>query len=730
MAVLAMIARSGTRGISRDRLVAMLWPDADEEQGRNALKQALYALRRDSGAGELFAGGADLRLNPDEATCDVVEFERLLRASDLESAVALHDGPFLDGFRLASAPEFDQWVEEQRRGFERACTSALERLTTAARDRGDLTAAVAWGRRLAAMEPFNARFATTLMNALVAAGDRHGALQHARIHEALLEQQLDLPPDRDVVELARRIREAESVPPIAPATLARAEPVRPVTATVPTDQGGEVGSHRVAASHAASPRTVAFTPSVLPAIQGEVHATAWPSVAVLPFACMSAEPDAQHMCDGLAEELIHALGRGGDIRVTGRTSVLPFAGRDLDLREVGARLGVAAVLEGSLRRRGEQVRVTARLVDVASGATLWSERYDRESSDALGFQDDIADAIAAHVDRALHGTAGGPSDAARRLLSDDLYLRGRRHWKLRGGGLLRALDLFRQVVAIDPLHARAHASLADVYTQLAFYGHLPSTKAAEATETALREAFRLEPELAEAHAAQGAALVGFRREYEAGLAAFECAIRLDPSSVPTRYRLAFARLCVTDDAGEALGAARVAADMGGDTGHARVMFGLLLLGARRVDEALQELHGAIDVETPSFLAFHWLAVAYLLAGSPAEAVSAAVAEVSLSERHPWAVANLIAACAAAGQRKRARVMFAGLQARAEQSFVQPSVLALAHAALGELDEAMHHLARALDMCDPTMMMLRHFPMYDPMRRHPAFPALLRRAGFA
>ncbi|HET8625034.1 MAG TPA: BTAD domain-containing putative transcriptional regulator [Gemmatimonadales bacterium] len=212
LALLAMLACAGERGLTREKLLAFFWPDADEERGRRGLSQAVYALRQDLGNEEVIVGSKDLRINGEVLRSDVAEFGSAGTGGQWERAAGLYAGPFLDGFHLPSAPEFERWAEEQRASFAREYTQALERLARGATGRGDHLASVGWWRKLAAQDPLNARVATGLMEALVAAGDRNGALQHARIYEALVEQELNLPPDREVVALADRIRTAPPVP--------------------------------------------------------------------------------------------------------------------------------------------------------------------------------------------------------------------------------------------------------------------------------------------------------------------------------------------------------------------------------------------------------------------------------------------------------------------------------------------------------------------------------------
>lgn len=205
-AVLALVARAGERGIRRDKIAALLWPDSDEERGRRLLAKALSALRQALGDQDVFTGVADIRLNLDVATCDLLDFEAAVRRADLAAAASLYEGPFLDGFRLPGAPEFERWVEMEQATLAHRYADLLVRLAGSAAERRDHQEAIGWLRKLSATDPLNSRHTLKLMQALVAAGDRSGALRQAQIYEALLEQELDLPPDRDVVELARRLR--------------------------------------------------------------------------------------------------------------------------------------------------------------------------------------------------------------------------------------------------------------------------------------------------------------------------------------------------------------------------------------------------------------------------------------------------------------------------------------------------------------------------------------------
>src|SRR5205814_10475023 len=206
LAFLALIARAGERGVSREKVLALLWPDSDDERGSRALAQALYALRKDAETGEIITGAKELRLNTDLVSSDVGEFSSAVSRGDDASAASLYGGPFLDGFHLPGADDFTRWVELERGSLAHDYLRSLESLARAAQLQGKPPAAVTWWRKATGLEPLNARFTMGLMEALFASGDRTGAIKQAHVYQLLVEQELDLPPDKDVMALAARLR--------------------------------------------------------------------------------------------------------------------------------------------------------------------------------------------------------------------------------------------------------------------------------------------------------------------------------------------------------------------------------------------------------------------------------------------------------------------------------------------------------------------------------------------
>jgi len=276
LSLLALLARAGERGITRDKALGYLWPDAEEDRGRRTLANALSALRRDLGNDEVFLGGNDLRLNRDIVTCDVAEFEQAISAGELANAASLYEGPFLDGFRVAGAPEFERWADAERFAIAHAYSAVVERIAREAESKQDYGQAVTWWRKLASHDPLNARHALRLMEALTASGDRNGALRQARIYEALVEQELDLPPDRAVAEYAARLRQESG---LTSRDAVRAQTGAAVTNEVASPEAPLVATYPPAHATLSAPVSL---PSVIPSDEVAVGISSNGSITTSP----------------------------------------------------------------------------------------------------------------------------------------------------------------------------------------------------------------------------------------------------------------------------------------------------------------------------------------------------------------------------------------------------------------------------------------------------------------
>jgi adenylate cyclase len=282
---------------------------------------------------------------------------------------------------------------------------------------------------------------------------------------------------------------------------------------------------------------------IAPVVQLAPTSKPQPSVAVLAFSDMSPEKDQEYFCDGIAEEIINDLGHLGGLRIASRTSTFAFKGKSEDVRAIGRKLGVATVLEGSIRKAGSRLRITVQLISVEDGCHLWSERYDRELKDVFAIQDEISRSVAAALRITL---SPKESDAISRIPTTDIeayeyYLRGVQYfYQYKRRSIEFALRMFSQAIELDPGYARAWAGVADCCSWLFLYAG-SHEKHREEADAASRKAIDLDPESAEAHASRGLAL-SLKGEYTQAEDAFESAIRLGPKLFEGYYfyaRVAF-----------------------------------------------------------------------------------------------------------------------------------------------------------------------------------------------
>jgi DNA-binding SARP family transcriptional activator/TolB-like protein len=386
VALLAVLAVEHPRPLSRDQLVAHLWPESGTGDARHLLRESLYILRSALGDDSVRSTGDDLRLNPDRLTCDLWEFEAALARDDPEAAVGAYHGPFLSGFHLSDADEFEPWAEGQRSRLARRYGQALEQLAEREMRGGDPLGAVEWWSRLAAEDPYNSRIALRYMQALEAAGDRAGALRHASAHSDLLRTELDAVPEREVVALAERLRlESRAASGTAPA------PTNPISGVpVPPEHGGR---ENVLASAASGPRQPARPGWVLSAVLvfavvvgigvlgGKLSRARPPElsprrVAAAVFQNRTGQPDLDDLGTMAADWIIRGLMETPLVDVTDLEAVYAsgqdVSGHPTDPRTLARRNGAGIVVSGSYYRSGDSVLFQAGIMDVASGRMLRS----------------------------------------------------------------------------------------------------------------------------------------------------------------------------------------------------------------------------------------------------------------------------------------------------------------------------------------------------------------------
>ncbi|MFY9559979.1 MAG: protein kinase [Terriglobales bacterium] len=449
------------------------------------------------------------------------------------------------------------------------------------------------------------------------------------------------------------------------------------------------------------------------------------SVAVLPFLNLSADPENEFFADGITEEIINALAQIKSLHVAARTSSFSFKGKHVDLRVISERLNVRTVLEGSVRRAGNEVRITAQLVNLADGYHLWSEKYDREMKDIFAIQDEIARSIAERLKVTLESEQPLVKAGTDNLEAYQLYLKGRALFFQRGPRLRRAFDCFKRAVLLDANYALAWAALADAYNMLAFYGlSHPEVCLPQAKEASVR-AVTLDPLLAEAHTAL--ALTHLFCDWDQPKAELEFlrALELNPRYLQARdWYGVFYLQWVAGRLEEGIAQTKHAAEFDPLSGYAKGMLAAACLNAGKLDDALQAAQAALPLDPDSFLSLWTLFIALHGQGRFEEAVAAGESALAISGRHPWIVASLALICTDWGKPEEAKAMYMELQWRAKRDYLQPSALVWAASAAGEQEEAIRYAREGYLVRDPAMLASRYWPCFARARKDPRFEGMM------
>jgi TolB-like protein/tetratricopeptide (TPR) repeat protein len=457
------------------------------------------------------------------------------------------------------------------------------------------------------------------------------------------------------------------------------------------------------------------------------------TIAVLPFVNVSADPEYDFFGDGLADELIIALSKMDRVRVVARTSAFSFKGTQADIRRIADRLGATLVLEGSVRKSGTRLRVTAELVNPADGCQVWSERYDREMEmrDIFEVQDELTRAVLSAVTPNLSRTppAVVATHRTTNVAAHELYLKGRFHlFRMTQSGIEAGVQNFERAVDADPTYAPAYVGLAHAYRMHALSLELPPSEIAPKAKAAALKAVELDSSLAEAHAVLAFNIYWFDWAWDTAESHFARALELDHNSADTLWMYAH----LPSNAGrhaQALTAIAHARTLDPLSGLITAMEGQMLLHAGRTDEAIDRLRDAIELEPRSRVAHLFAARTYLVKGLfDAAAVEAEAARL-LTPANTQAMALEACANARRGKRREAEAARARLVQLSRERYVSPYHVAIACNGLNEPSEAITWLERGLAARDPMMVFLNVEPTWKTLRGEPRFRRLLKHMNF-
>jgi eukaryotic-like serine/threonine-protein kinase len=452
------------------------------------------------------------------------------------------------------------------------------------------------------------------------------------------------------------------------------------------------------------------------------------AVAVLPFVNSSADPENEYFSDGMTDELITALTKVEGLSVASRTSVFALKHVQEDVRALGSRLDVSAVLEGTVRKAGTRIRIAVRLTSVADGRTLWSERYDRELADVFALQDEIAGTIVQTLRSTLLGDLGDPTPVryTENVRAYSLYLKGRFWWNRRTqADIAEGIRYFEQAIAEDPGYALAYSGLADSYALDLDYRGAPVVEGMERAKAEARKAIELDETLAEAHTSLGWVTFIYDWDWSGAEREFRRAIELNPRYSTARQWYAWF-LAAMGRFDEALAEGRSAIDLDPASVSIRRSLGWLQYYARQPEPALDNLRRALTMDPTAEETHRLLGLVYLQQGRSDEAAAAFKEALANTANRAMALAGLGHVAVRRGRPEEARAILDELHERARTGYVSPVALTGLYAALGESDAAVHWLEQAYQERRGWLAYLRIEPLLDSLRSDSRFVRLVER----
>jgi TolB-like protein/Tfp pilus assembly protein PilF len=455
------------------------------------------------------------------------------------------------------------------------------------------------------------------------------------------------------------------------------------------------------------------------------------SAAVLPFVDLSPEKDQEYFSDGLTEELITSLSQVPDLRVAARTSSFQFKGQNPDVHEVGRRLDVGAVLEGSVRKSGDRLRVSAQLISVKDGYQLWSESYDRDLADVFDVQEDVARSIVAAL-RVRLAPARDSALAARPtadLEAYDLYLKGRYAWNLRTGpGLQHAVQYLEQAVARDPTFARAWAALADAYILVVPYAGGSPADTWQKAQMAARKALSLDSTSAEAYTSLGYGNMVYAWDWQAAEDNFKRALAADPNYATGHhwYGDFLAGRGRLDNALAEMSRAHQLDPLSRQIG---VEWGWVSYLMHRSDEAEAHIRQVLQLDPNYAQGYLRLGLVQIQQRRYPDAIASIQQSLNLGATVPHAAAALAFAYGVSGKRAEALKIVDDLKGRrAGKELIPPFTIAAGYAGLGDIDQGIEWLNKGIDEKDVFLPENFFEPLLDPLRKDPRFGQVMKRMG--
>jgi len=457
-------------------------------------------------------------------------------------------------------------------------------------------------------------------------------------------------------------------------------------------------------------------------------ATVIDSIAVLPFENKSNAADTEYLSDGLAESLIYRLSQLPNLKVSPTSSVMRYKGKEIDLKAIAKELGVTAVMTGRIAQRGDNLTISVELVDARNNKVLWGEQYDRQMSDLLATQREIAAAIAQKLQLKL---AGSETKGITKHYTDNneayqLYLKGRFHFARRSyADLQRSIEFYQQAIKLDPNFALAYSAISEAYTVMPSFAYVSPHEGMPKAKAAVTKALELDPDLPEAHTARGVILATYDWNWAEAEREFKRSLELDPKIAITHFRYAWVYLSPMGRHDEAIAEMKRAMELEPLSLIQNANFAAVYLYAHQYDNSLEQARKTYDLD-PSFIGGkNWLVHAYEMKGMYAE--SLALSEKTLGSDYEL-LPDLVYGYAKTGRRREAEDVIRRWKELEKKEYISNYWLAIAYAALGEKDAAFSELEKAYQAHDWFFERLKVDPFMDPLRDDPRFKGMVRRIG--
>lgn len=455
------------------------------------------------------------------------------------------------------------------------------------------------------------------------------------------------------------------------------------------------------------------------------------SIAVMPFVNMSNDPEQEYFSEGIAEEILNSLTHVKDLKVAGRSSTFQFKGKNVDLREVAEKLNVRTILEGSVRKQGTHLRITAQLINANEGFHLWSERYDREMDDLFAIQDEIALAITEKLKITLleEEKAIIEKNPTEDREAYDLYLKGRFYLNKRGAAVRKALQFFQQAVEKDPTFALAYTGMADVHCILALYSSIPAHLGMPKARQYAEEAIRYQSGLAEAYSTLAFISIFYDWNWAEARNGFKKVFDISPNYAPARYWFSYYLSFVEGRFEEAIQEAKKAEILEPFEPVPHHISSMMLLNAGRYQEALEASKTSIELDPNFFPAYRSLGLSYAGLKLFDKAIIALEKAVTLSGRHPLPMVELSWVYSLAGRIADAQQLFDEFLNRSGTEFISPMFLCCCAYFSQHRDKALEYVEQAFQQRESTFPCIKVYDLYSFIREDEKFQPYITKMNF-